>query len=195
MQSPLSEDFQDSFALENSTFPDSFKPENTQLIDQLLPRSTPKSNRRCPRSSDRPLGPYGAPIHVRYSVSGPDLTGELLAPLLFDTTVYIDQLKGDLPRSVIDLVASRTILHGAPALAELAVTIGVLNGQQKFPRPRFAIANKAASRCSALPTKADADAIHRLAGRSPRQRGAAHLVRLLLHFPFALLSDRAWPVG
>jgi hypothetical protein len=104
VQNPLSEDFQDGFALENSTFPDSFKPENTQLIDQLLPRSTSKSNRRCPRASDRLLGPYGAPINVRYSVSGPDLTAELLAPLLFDATVYIDQLKGDLPRSVIDLV-------------------------------------------------------------------------------------------
>jgi hypothetical protein len=46
--------------------------------------------------------------------------------LLFDATVYIDQLKGDLPMPVVDLVASRTILHGAPALAELAVTIGTL---------------------------------------------------------------------
>jgi hypothetical protein len=48
------------------------------------------------------------------------------APLLFDATVYIDQLKGDLPRPVIDLIASRTILHGAPALAELVVTIAAL---------------------------------------------------------------------
>jgi hypothetical protein len=46
--------------------------------------------------------------------------------LLFDATVYIDQLKDDLPMPVVDLVASRTILHGAPALAELAVTIGTL---------------------------------------------------------------------
>jgi hypothetical protein len=49
------------------------------------------------------------------------------APLLFDATVYIDQLKGQLPTSIINLVSSRTILHGAPALAELAVTIGALN--------------------------------------------------------------------
>ena len=49
------------------------------------------------------------------------------ASLLFDATVYIDQLKGQLPRPIVDLVASRTILHGAPALAELAVTIGVLD--------------------------------------------------------------------
>jgi len=48
------------------------------------------------------------------------------ASLLFDATVYIDQLKGDLPKPVVDLVAARTVLHGAPALAELAVTIGAL---------------------------------------------------------------------
>jgi hypothetical protein len=47
--------------------------------------------------------------------------------LLFDATVYIDQLKGQLPRPIVDLVAARTILHGAPALAELAVTIGALD--------------------------------------------------------------------
>ena len=47
--------------------------------------------------------------------------------LLFDATVYIDQLKGELPRPIVDLVAARTILHGAPALAELAVTIGALD--------------------------------------------------------------------
>ena len=49
------------------------------------------------------------------------------APLLFDATVYIDQLKGQLPGPIVDLVAARTIVHGAPALAELAVTIGALD--------------------------------------------------------------------
>jgi hypothetical protein len=49
------------------------------------------------------------------------------SPLLFDGTVYIDQLKGQLPRPIVDLVAARTIVHGAPALAELAVTIGALD--------------------------------------------------------------------
>jgi hypothetical protein len=49
------------------------------------------------------------------------------ASLLFDATVYIDQLKGQLPTSIVNLLASRTILHGAPALGELAVTIGVLD--------------------------------------------------------------------
>lgn len=49
------------------------------------------------------------------------------ASLLFGATVYIDQLKGQLPTSIVNLMASRTILHGAPALAELAVTIGALD--------------------------------------------------------------------
>jgi hypothetical protein len=49
------------------------------------------------------------------------------ASLLLDSTVYIDQLKGQLPPSIVDLIASRTIFHGAPALAELAVTIGALD--------------------------------------------------------------------
>jgi hypothetical protein len=39
----------------------------------------------------------------------------------------LTQLKGELPRPIVELVASRTILHGAPALAELAVTIGALD--------------------------------------------------------------------
>ena len=49
------------------------------------------------------------------------------ATLLFDATVYIDQLKGQLPTPIVNLMASRTILHAAPALAELAVTIGALD--------------------------------------------------------------------
>jgi predicted nucleic acid-binding protein len=49
------------------------------------------------------------------------------APLLFDTTVYIDQLKGDLPRAIVSLISSRTIFHATPALAEIAVTVGALN--------------------------------------------------------------------
>src|SRR5690349_7891783 len=46
------------------------------------------------------------------------------ASLLFDATVYIDQLKGQLPSSILELIGSRVIFHAAPALAELAVTIG-----------------------------------------------------------------------
>jgi hypothetical protein len=51
----------------------------------------------------------------------------LHAPLLFDATVYIDQLKGQLPISIINLIAPRVVLHGAPALAELAATVGILD--------------------------------------------------------------------
>lgn len=49
------------------------------------------------------------------------------APILLDTTVYLDQLKGDLPRSIVDLVAARRIHHGAPALSELAAGICLLD--------------------------------------------------------------------
>ena len=64
------------------------------------------------RKADPPFDPLRVPAGV---------------PLLFDATVYIDQLKGQLPTSIIDLMASRTIPHVAPALAELAVTIGALD--------------------------------------------------------------------
>jgi predicted nucleic acid-binding protein len=47
--------------------------------------------------------------------------------ILLDTTVYVDQLKGDLPPSIIDLIATRPIHHGAPALSELAAAIGYLD--------------------------------------------------------------------
>jgi predicted nucleic acid-binding protein len=49
------------------------------------------------------------------------------APILLDTTVYIDQLKGDLPPPIIDLIATRPVHHGAPALSELAAAIGYLD--------------------------------------------------------------------
>jgi predicted nucleic acid-binding protein len=49
------------------------------------------------------------------------------ASLLLDTTVYIDQLKGHLPAALVALISSRVIVHGAPVLAELAVTVGVLD--------------------------------------------------------------------
>jgi predicted nucleic acid-binding protein len=54
--------------------------------------------------------------------------------LLFDATVYIDHLKGQLPTSIVKLMASRTILHGAPALAEIAVTIGALDPADRRTR-------------------------------------------------------------
>jgi predicted nucleic acid-binding protein len=49
------------------------------------------------------------------------------AALLLDTTVYIDQLKGDLPAPIINLIATRPLHHGAPALSELAAAIGYLD--------------------------------------------------------------------
>jgi predicted nucleic acid-binding protein len=49
------------------------------------------------------------------------------APLLLDTTVYIDQLKGHLPPAIVALISSHVIVHGAPVLAELAVTVGALD--------------------------------------------------------------------
>ncbi len=58
--------------------------------------------------------------------------------LLLDATVYIDQLKGQLPTSIVNLVASRTILHGAPALAELAVTVGALDPADRRTRATLA---------------------------------------------------------
>jgi hypothetical protein len=60
------------------------------------------------------------------------------ASLLFDATVYVDQLKGELPRPIVDLLAARTILHGAPALAELAVTIGALDPADRRTRATLA---------------------------------------------------------
>lgn len=48
-------------------------------------------------------------------------------PLLLDTTVYIDQIQGRMRPAIMELIASREIYHGAPALAELALTLGHLN--------------------------------------------------------------------
>lgn len=59
-------------------------------------------------------------------------------PLLLDATVYVDQLKGQLPADLVILISSRPILHGAPALAELSVTVGVLDPSD--PRSRIALA-------------------------------------------------------
>jgi hypothetical protein len=59
-------------------------------------------------------------------------------PLLLDATVYVDQLKGELPAELVVLIASRPILHGAPALAELSLTIGMLDPSD--PRTRTTLA-------------------------------------------------------
>ena len=74
-------------------------------------------------------GRWSRPLTHRSRVELPFDPGQVRAgaSLLFDATVYIDQLKGQLPTPIVNLVASRTILHGAPALAELAFSIGVLD--------------------------------------------------------------------
>jgi hypothetical protein len=59
---------------------------------------------------------------------------DLDSPLLLDATVYVDQLKGHLPADVIALIAARVILHGAPAIAELAVTVGLLDPRDQRTR-------------------------------------------------------------
>jgi hypothetical protein len=56
------------------------------------------------------------------------------SPLLLDATVYVDQLKGQLPADTVALISSRVILHGAPALAELAVTVGLLDPRDQRTR-------------------------------------------------------------
>jgi hypothetical protein len=61
----------------------------------------------------------------------------LQAPLLLDATVYVDALKGKLPAEVRALLAGRQVLHGAPALAELALAIGRLDPHD--PRTAAAI--------------------------------------------------------
>jgi hypothetical protein len=84
-------------------------------VQSIIARNDPG---RWSRSlADRPKAdlPFD-PLHVPAGVS-----------LLFDVTLYIDQLKGQLPVSIVDLIASRSILHGAPAFAEIAVTIGALD--------------------------------------------------------------------
>jgi hypothetical protein len=56
------------------------------------------------------------------------------SPLLLDATVYVDQLKGDLPADIIALIAERVILHGAPVLVELGVTVGILDPRDQRTR-------------------------------------------------------------
>jgi hypothetical protein len=58
------------------------------------------------------------------------------SPLLLDATVYADHLMGQLPADIIALVASRVIFHGAPVLAELAITLGTLDRKISTPAPR-----------------------------------------------------------
>lgn len=45
-------------------------------------------------------------------------------PLLLDTNVYINVLKGKTPAKVDDLLGARTLYHSAVAIAELAISFG-----------------------------------------------------------------------
>lgn len=49
------------------------------------------------------------------------------SPLLLDTTVYIDQFQQRMTSPLGHFIASRDIYHAAPALAELALTLGHLD--------------------------------------------------------------------
>lgn len=48
-------------------------------------------------------------------------------PIVPDTTVYIDALKGKLPREIVQLLVDRVVLHSAIACAELALSLGHLD--------------------------------------------------------------------
>ena len=48
-------------------------------------------------------------------------------PILFDTTVYVDNLAGHLPPQIAALIASRVVYHATPSLAEFAFPVGYLN--------------------------------------------------------------------
>jgi predicted nucleic acid-binding protein len=48
-------------------------------------------------------------------------------PLLLDTTVYIDEVQGRMRPATMEFIAGREIYHAAPALAELALTLGHLD--------------------------------------------------------------------
>jgi len=84
-------------------------------VAAVVARHDPAAWVRSLRHRPRRALPYDA------SIVPPD------AQLLLDTTVYIDQLKGQLPAAIVALVASRAIVHAAPVLAELAVTVGALD--------------------------------------------------------------------
>ncbi len=62
------------------------------------------------------------------------------APLMLDTTVYIDALKGKMPADVAALVASRIALHCSVACAEMAFGLGQLDpADKRTPTNRAAI--------------------------------------------------------
>ncbi len=95
------------------------------LFARRDPSSTAQPLRRRPRAA-LPFDP---------SAVG---TGD---PILLDTTVYIDALQGGLPLPMQALVASRVVLHGAVAVAEMVLSAAYLRPDHpSTPRNRLAIA-------------------------------------------------------
>ena len=67
-------------------------------------------------------------------------------PLLLDTCVYLHVLKGETPAAADRLIAARTILHSAVAIAELAHRFGrrpAANDRERAARARLAEAIEA----------------------------------------------------
>jgi predicted nucleic acid-binding protein len=49
------------------------------------------------------------------------------SPVMLDTNFYIQQMKGRVPRIVVEFVKSRVKIHSSVACAELTVSIGILD--------------------------------------------------------------------
>jgi hypothetical protein len=47
-------------------------------------------------------------------------------PLMLDTTVYVHRLQNKIPPPILELVEARPILHCAVAIAEIAVSVGIM---------------------------------------------------------------------
>jgi predicted nucleic acid-binding protein len=68
------------------------------------------------------------------------------APIFLDTTVYIDELRGDLPFSVEFFLARSIVYHCAVARAELAVSLGTLDPEDPRTPKRRALLETAIDR-------------------------------------------------
>ena len=86
-----------------------------------------------PQQAGRPLAPR-ADGELRWADTEPK-TG---APLLIDTTVYLDALQGKTPAAVDDLLRYRNVFHSATCLAELTHAFGRLD--PAHPSTRRALA-------------------------------------------------------
>jgi predicted nucleic acid-binding protein len=75
-----------------------------------------------PQQAGRPLTPR-ADSELRWAAGEPKAG----APLLVDTTVYVDALQGKTPPAVDDLLCYRSIFHSAVCLAELTHAFGRLD--------------------------------------------------------------------